>query len=59
MSVLAYIYVCVNCQELHNYTELLIYIYIHKQNETRLRSSLFLKELSLARWQHLFVSRVQ
>jgi len=28
MSVLAYIYVCVNCQELHNYTELLIYIYI-------------------------------
>lgn len=39
--VCTHIYVCVNCQGLHNYAEL--HLYTHKQNEALLRSSLFLR----------------
>ena len=48
MSILGcrfiYIYIYVNFQRLHNYAEL--HLYIYKQNEALMRSSLFLKGLS-------------
>ena len=53
MSTSIHIYMNVNCQRLRNYAELRLYT--HKQNEVLVRSSLFIKGLSFAGWQHLLV----